>query len=1310
MAKFCGKCGSKLDEETGLCPRCDNSEEMSQENIELHESNGGPKKTKQHKAWLRVFVVTLVLIVGIGTGAILWVQFGDTQIAKELATSNSELSVISGESISGSIGSLEDAVSVLAEVGPELGYQNAFSELTPVYTQDVLDLTTYRLQQNYEGIPVYGRTASIISDEKGEVVICVNNCEDIDSSNLVNEIKIMEDEAEKTVSEIHGVSEIICSRQNNNSSLLLFKADDGYHYAYVIFALADDIRGSTIEYYIDADDGSVLANYVSICDVSKTVSYYQDGFTVSITELDGELSLIDTSRDIYIYDWKGQNSDRESSEAQLVSCPSGDIFDTSSVQFLSVLSSLYDYFVNNYADRAFGSLIACYNDSADWGRNASGGSVTQNDTTRGYMTVGEITGTGDLDVIGHEYTHIISKHLFNPESGNSESGAINEGLSDLYGSILEAYISRGTNAGISALVPDWIMQGDNINAYRNAIDPSDSGNATTVQDKMGFLTRGDKYYFATIIPRAAYLMWNGIDGDESKKLDTKTLSDLWYLSMTMFPSDVDFETCGFVVESVAALLNSRDIISDAQLSCVDEAFTDVGITGRTDISEYAEKLGQTQEDILPTDHLSPENATTAYANALDKLNGNSLSITKEGSFSADFVNFSELQFTQKMDIQQFGQPTMTASGHYTSTGGSGGSTSEMDYNFTYDSQGMHIPDYEQPVTGELVTLELPPLECVHSYSETGRDGGGKTYLVTYDGETLTQENCGIFSSVLDSSFRIYWSPSEEYADEDGIQQAEVLFSIDNDGNLISIEVSYQMYAGIQGIAPVEGTTTFIFNKIPSNDKKDIDNYFGTWEADPNVTMELTGKSLMSIYGSGISNGSKLVIGEDGFFSFYIGITQDNQGEGTWKWNGSKFSFTLVSYLTQTEVQGYLTVVSYNGVEYLVMNDQGNDIYWKQVKAQDESQDSESLINIIDTDFVLKSLANVGMGDGQITNTEQFTPENWRTLVSMWLEHSYQAYRDNGINAPTPVQREDYIADDSSHCFFNRDALNDAIELFGGNPKDVLTTLCAQNSGNKAIKNQIVVEDDQLIWTIPESEYEPVFDLHLINIAEDSGKVLLTYGYQYGDFGGWTLVYEGTATLVSSNNPLGYEIESYYRQMVSRNQISSSEPSFVDSSFFDKMPSTPIVVEGSGQDVVVTMTISHLQDFIKYDGGNIDLQFSDGTIALKYTFEVEDNAANVDDSVFILTNNSNSELTWMGSGWDDISCSINGDELSWSCSLPKAAFSVEKIKYIGIDVHTSRSRQHLTTYEYRNGDTLPVETSLESPRFAVDWRGYDEFFQ
>lgn len=31
MAKFCGKCGTKLDEVTGLCPNCD-AEKMEQTN------------------------------------------------------------------------------------------------------------------------------------------------------------------------------------------------------------------------------------------------------------------------------------------------------------------------------------------------------------------------------------------------------------------------------------------------------------------------------------------------------------------------------------------------------------------------------------------------------------------------------------------------------------------------------------------------------------------------------------------------------------------------------------------------------------------------------------------------------------------------------------------------------------------------------------------------------------------------------------------------------------------------------------------------------------------------------------------------------------------------------------------------------------------------------------------------------------------------------------------------------------------------------------------------------------------------------
>ena len=34
MAKFCGKCGTKLDEKTGLCPKCE-KENIAQENVKL---------------------------------------------------------------------------------------------------------------------------------------------------------------------------------------------------------------------------------------------------------------------------------------------------------------------------------------------------------------------------------------------------------------------------------------------------------------------------------------------------------------------------------------------------------------------------------------------------------------------------------------------------------------------------------------------------------------------------------------------------------------------------------------------------------------------------------------------------------------------------------------------------------------------------------------------------------------------------------------------------------------------------------------------------------------------------------------------------------------------------------------------------------------------------------------------------------------------------------------------------------------------------------------------------------------------------
>lgn len=72
MGKFCGKCGTKLDEVTGLCPNC-NAEKIEQTN-----------KKRAGKFLMRLFVVILVL-VGVIIGSIAFLQLkGMIDISKFL--------------------------------------------------------------------------------------------------------------------------------------------------------------------------------------------------------------------------------------------------------------------------------------------------------------------------------------------------------------------------------------------------------------------------------------------------------------------------------------------------------------------------------------------------------------------------------------------------------------------------------------------------------------------------------------------------------------------------------------------------------------------------------------------------------------------------------------------------------------------------------------------------------------------------------------------------------------------------------------------------------------------------------------------------------------------------------------------------------------------------------------------------------------------------------------------------------------------------------------------------------------------------
>lgn len=176
------------------------------------------------------------------------------------------------------------------------------------------------------------------------------------------------------------------------------------------------------------------------------------------------------------------------------------------------------------------------------------------------------------------------------------------------------------------------------------------------------------------------------------------------------------------------------------------------------------------------------------------------------------------------------------------------------------------------------------------------------------------------------------------------------------------------------------------------------------------------------------------------------------------------------------------------------------------------------------------------------------------------------------------------------------------------------------------------------------------------------------------------------------------------------KLSAENTEVVNEEYFDEMDMIPITMEGSGENIIVNMTIDHLSDFIKYNGGNIELQLSDGNIALMYKYTIEDDVATIDDYVHILTRN-NGNISWMGAGWHEISCEQNEDVLSWNITLPSGSFSTENIKYIGVAVHTSRSRLHVSTYEMQKGELFPIDASIEQMDVAVNsWEGYHQYIE
>lgn len=347
------------------------------------------------------------------------------------------------------------------------------------------------------------------------------------------------------------------------------------------------------EFVVDAHDGEVLyvESVFRTSSHSETLQGQERSYqNVEYCEEDGRFQMINEDRQIYSFQvsnkltWSRGTLIRLWDFVNLVEWDSGEQPESDAVDaYMNTIVS-YDFFnqvLGIKGPDGLGKLPVYVFTGLEWYQSEDGAEdIRKNamaaisyDDEENPKYAGIYIGEGltptyaaYLDVVGHEYTHNVEE-MHSGMHYSGESGAIKEALSDIFGELIESWNTRN--------VPDWFHGTSRNIAYpEETNNPSFYGEGNWIDKFQDMFDNDGIHRNSTVVSHAAYLMWNGIDGNESKKIDTSTLAKLWYRAMLMMPADCDFATCRQMVEWAAIAIEG---MTDIQRQCIAEAFDAVGI-------------------------------------------------------------------------------------------------------------------------------------------------------------------------------------------------------------------------------------------------------------------------------------------------------------------------------------------------------------------------------------------------------------------------------------------------------------------------------------------------------------------------------------------------------------------------------------------------------------------------------------------------------------------------------------------------------------------------------------------------------------
>ncbi|KTR60577.1 bacillolysin [Exiguobacterium indicum] len=363
-----------------------------------------------------------------------------------------------------------------------------------------------RLQQEVDGVPVFGSVVVGNVAKDGTLKAVVNDAINVKGKpGLAKKATLSEKKAIKLYQKAIKASKFEVAPK---AELVIYPVKDDAVYAYkVTSTVLAGKEPSRWTYFIDANSGKVLNKFDQLAHATGT-TVLGTSATFNTTLSAGKYYLQDTTRGkgVYTYDAKNRTSLPGTLWADADNVFNAT-YDRAAVSAHVNAAKTYDFYKNTYGRNSYDNAGARLNSTVHYSTNYNNAFW---DGTK--MVYGDGDGTtfvalsGALDVVAHELTHAVTEYTAGLVYQN-ESGAINEAVSDIMGTVAE--YSVGSNF-------DWLV-GEDIytpgvsgDALRSMSNPAAYGDPDHYSKRYtGTQDNGGVHINSGIINKAAYLLGNG---------------------------------------------------------------------------------------------------------------------------------------------------------------------------------------------------------------------------------------------------------------------------------------------------------------------------------------------------------------------------------------------------------------------------------------------------------------------------------------------------------------------------------------------------------------------------------------------------------------------------------------------------------------------------------------------------------------------------------------------------------------------------------------------------------------------------------